>query len=52
MLTENEVRLQVGMCFQLGILWYLDVKVKEIKTYKRFLNCSLETVKTENPLTC
>ena len=41
MLTEDEVLLQLGMCFQLGVLRYLDIKVKEIKTYKHFFNCSL-----------
>ena len=44
MLTEDEVLLQLGMCFQLGILRYLDIKVKEIKTTSIF-NCPLQTVK-------
>ena len=52
MLTENEMLLQLGMRFQSGVLWYSDIKVKEIKTYKQFFNCSLQTVKTENLLTC
>ena len=51
MLTEDEMHLQVGMRLQLDVLRYLDIKVKEIKTYKHFLNCSLETVKIENLLT-
>ena len=41
MLTEDEVLLHLGMRFQLGVLQYLDMKVKEIKTYKHFFNCSL-----------
>ena len=36
MLTENEVLLQLGMRFQLGGLWYLDIKVKEIKIHQHF----------------
>ena len=36
MLTENEVVLQLEMRFQLSVLRYLDIKVKEIKTYKHF----------------
>ena len=40
MLTEDEeVRLQVGMLLQLGVLRYLDIKVKEINTFKHFFNC-------------
>ena len=48
MLTENEVRLQLGMRLQLCFsLRYSNMKVKEIKTYKQFFSCSLETVKIE-----
>ena len=31
------------MCLQIGVLRCLDIKVKEIKTYTSFYNCSLET---------
>ena len=37
MLTENEVLLQLGMSFQLGMLWYLDIKVKRSKHGSTFL---------------
>ena len=46
MLSEDEVRLQ------LGLLRYLDIKVKKIRTCKHFFNCSLEAVKVENLLIC
>ena len=35
-LTEDEVLLHSGMRFHSGVLRYLDIKVKEIKTYKHF----------------
>ena len=52
MLTENEVLLQLGMRFQLGVLRYSDIKVKEINTHKHIFNRSLQHVKTEILLTC
>ena len=36
MLTEDVMLLQLGMRFQLGVLRYLDIKVKEIKNDKHF----------------
>ena len=36
MVTRDEVRPQVGMRLQLGVLQYLEIKVKEIKTKKHF----------------
>ena len=37
MLTEDEVLLHLEMRFQLGVLRHLDIRVKEIQTYKHFL---------------
>ena len=36
MLTEDKVLPHLGMRFQLGILRYLDIKEKEVQTYKHF----------------
>ena len=32
MLPEDEVRVRLGMRLQLGVLRFIDIKVKEIKT--------------------
>ena len=47
MLTKDEVRLQVGMRLQLGILRYINQR-KRNQNIQAFFSCSLETMKIEN----
>ena len=59
MLAEDEVCLQVGMHFQVrmhfqvgmplqfGVFRYLDIKVKEITTYRHFLTVHLRLGKSK-----
>ena len=49
MMTEDEMRLQVWMRLQLGVLRNQSKRNQNIKA---FFNCSLETVKMENLLAC
>ena len=50
MLTEDEVLLHLGMRFQLGVLRYLDIKVKGNQNMQAFLAVHFQTVKIEKSI--